>query len=230
MWNIVTGGELEQALVKHGIAADRSVVLYSRTAFAAARAGLICLYAGVADVRILDGGIAAWIAAGYDLETSPRTPAPVEDFGAAVPARPEYIYNLGQVTALLADQDAILACVRSWDEYVGSTSGYSYVQPRGRIAGSVWAGEARPGLIHTRERALRSADQISAFWAQQGIESNKKIVFYCGTGWRASEAFFHAYQLGWERIAIYDGGWLEWSALPEMPVERGVPNVEDQQV
>lgn len=218
-------GELEQALVRNGIAADHTIVLYSRTPFAAARAGLILLYAGVADVRLLDGGIAAWIAAGYDLETSPRTPKLMEDIGVTIPAHPEYILDMEQVTALLKNEDIFLACVRSWDEYVGKASGYSYVRPKGRIAGSVWAGEAGSALFLNPDRTLRSAAQISAFWAQRGIASEKKIVFYCGTGWRASEAFFYAYQLGWQHIAVYDGGWLEWSAWLDKPVETGIPDI-----
>ncbi|MEJ2247847.1 MAG: rhodanese-like domain-containing protein, partial [Acidobacteriota bacterium] len=47
--------------------------------------------------------------------------------------------------------------------------------------------------------------------------------FYCGTGWRASEAFFYAYLMGWERISVYDGGWFEWSLDARNPVETGIP-------
>jgi rhodanese-related sulfurtransferase len=38
-------------------------------------------------------------------------------------------------------------------------------------------------------------------------------VFYCGTGWRASLAFFYAWLMGWEQIAVFDGGWFEWSSV-----------------
>jgi len=47
--------------------------------------------------------------------------------------------------------------------------------------------------------------------------------FYCGTGWRASEAFLYACWLGWKNISIYDGGWLEWSAQADNPIEVGEP-------
>jgi thiosulfate/3-mercaptopyruvate sulfurtransferase len=45
-----------------------------------------------------------------------------------------------------------------------------------------------------------------------------QIAFYCGTGWRASLAFFYAWLMGWQRISVYDGGWLEWSSDPANPV------------
>jgi Rhodanese-like domain len=45
--------------------------------------------------------------------------------------------------------------------------------------------------------------------------------FYCGTGWRASEAWFCALLMGWQRISVYDGGWLEWAQDPSNPIEVG---------
>jgi thiosulfate/3-mercaptopyruvate sulfurtransferase len=47
-------------------------------------------------------------------------------------------------------------------------------------------------------------------------------VFYCGTGWRASLAFFYAWLMNWQRIGVYDGGWCEWSGDPANPVVRRV--------
>ena len=70
---------------------------------------------------------------------------------------------------------------------------------------------------------MRSPGEIEANWRAWGITSGKRVVFYCGTGWRASEAFFYAYAMGWDRISVYDGGWSEWSADPANPLEIGDP-------
>ena len=46
-------------------------------------------------------------------------------------------------------------------------------------------------------------------------------------GWRASETWFYAYLQGWERAAVYDGGWFEWSQDPiNNPIETGDPEIE----
>ncbi|HET7658360.1 MAG TPA: rhodanese-like domain-containing protein, partial [Bacillales bacterium] len=58
---------------------------------------------------------------------------------------------------------------------------------------------------------LKNLGEIERLWKSAGITSDKKVTFYCGTGWRASEAFFIAHLLGWQRISVYDGGWMEWS-------------------
>jgi len=71
---------------------------------------------------------------------------------------------------------------------------------------------------------MRPYPEIAANWAQAGITSDKWVAFYCGTGWRASETWFYAWIQGWSRIAVYDGGWFEWSQDPvNNPIEVGLP-------
>ncbi len=91
------------------------------------------------DVRILDGGYDAWVTDGYPLETVIREPSPIADFGVAIPQHPEYIVDIDDAKAILADQaGAALVSVRTWREHIGNVSGYNYIGPAGRIAGDVW--------------------------------------------------------------------------------------------
>ena len=65
-------------------------------------------------------------------------------------------------------------------------------------------------------------------WEDVGITPDKQNAFYCGTGWRGSEAFMNAWLMGWSQISVYDGGWLEWSNR-NLPYETGLPkNITDQ--
>jgi thiosulfate/3-mercaptopyruvate sulfurtransferase len=190
---------------------------------------LVLMYAGVRDVRVLVGGIDTWSGFGYGLEIDPHTPVPVGAFGVKIPAHPEYILDTKQVLTLLGDQDAVLACVRSWNEFIGLTSGYDYFQSKGRIPGSIWAGLPPSGTASGGEgrivdQSILAHPDPTASWRDRGITPDKKIVFYCGTGWRASEAFLHAYARGWKDISVYDGGWFEWSSQPDLPIETGEPD------
>ena len=196
---------------------------------AATRAAAILMYAGVEDVRLLDGGYDWWVTAGYPLETELRQPAPVSSFGTQIPARPDYIIDIEDAKAILADPPgAALVSVRTWKEHTGKVSGYNYIDPRGRIAGDVWGncGSDAYHMQHYRniDNTMRPYPEIIANWQEAGITPDKWVAFYCGTGWRASETWFYAYLMGWERIAVYDGGWYEWSKDPvNNPIEIGEP-------
>ena len=246
-WNRRSPAELDEALRALGIRHDTTVVLYGRDTegdanekwpgrragqIAATRAAMILRYAGVDDVRLLDGGYDWWVRAGYPLETVAREPVAVESFGVATPQRPEVIVDIDEAKEILADQDgAALVSVRTWKEHIGAVSGYNYIGPAGRIAGDVWGncGSDAYHMQHYRnvDNTMRAYPEIAANWDAAGITPDKWVAFYCGTGWRASETWFYAYLMDWQRIAVYDGGWFEWSKDPlNNPVEVGEPRDE----
>src|SRR5262245_24970922 len=138
LWMRVSDAALETQLLSEGVRHNTTIVLYGRDTTAAARAAVLLMYAGVEDVRILDGGFEAWSAAGYPIATTAFRTTPVTDFGKTFPGHPEYLMATEEVKTLVAERDTALVSVRSWAEYTGTTSGYSYIQPKGRIAGDVW--------------------------------------------------------------------------------------------
>jgi thiosulfate/3-mercaptopyruvate sulfurtransferase len=246
-WNRRTPSEIEEAVRGLGITNDTTVVLYGRDTegranekwpgrragqIAAARAALILTYAGVEDVRILDGGFDHWVQAGHEIETTLREPSPVASFGASIPARPEVIVDIDEAKEILSDPDgAALVSVRTWREHIGEVSGYNYIQPAGRIAGDVWGncGSDAYHMQHYRnvDNTMRAYPEIAANWAEASITPDKWVAYYCGTGWRASETWFYALLMGWQNVAVYDGGWYEWSKDPENnPIEVGLEPAE----
>src|SRR5207245_1502497 len=142
---------------------------------------------------------------------------------------PEPISDIDEATQSLSDREhAALVSVRTWREHIGQVSGYNYIGPAGRIAGDVWGncGSDAYHMEHYRnvDNTMRSYPEIAANWTGAGITTDKWVAFYCGTGWRASETWFYAYLMGWPRIAVYDGGWFEWSQDPiSNPIEVGEP-------
>jgi molybdopterin synthase sulfurtransferase len=242
---------LESGLRRLGITHDTTVILYGRDTegranekwpgrragqIAATRAAMILRYAGVEDVRLLDGGYDGWVRAGHPLETIRRRPRRVSSFGVPIPLRPEVIVDIDEAKAIIANQiGAALVSVRTWREHIGAVSGYNYIGPAGRIAGDVWGncGSDAYHMQHYRnvDNTMRAYPEIAANWAQAGISPDKHVAFYCGTGWRASETWFYAWIQGWPRVSVYDGGWFEWSKDPvNNPIEVGLPEAEAESV
>jgi len=225
VWNRIPDAELERLLLAQGIHHDVTVVLYGRNLLAAARVAHLLLYAGVADVRLLDGGFHAWNLAGLALEQGPQQSyPPAADFGSACPARPDYLLDMDQVRSLLAHRDGTLVSIRTRAEFVGETSGYCYIDARGDIPGALWGRAGDDGDVNSMtayldgDGRMKPAAAIRRMWQSAGIRGDRRTVFYCGTGWRASLAFFQAWLMGWDHIAVYDGGWCEWSRNGDNPV------------
>jgi thiosulfate/3-mercaptopyruvate sulfurtransferase len=243
-WNRRSPSELKAALEALGISHDTTVIVYGRFSFpdnndpfpgssagqlGAMRCAVIMMYAGVKDVRVLNGGLQSWLDAGFETTTKESPKRPVADFGAPLPGRPELIVDTPEAKAILRDSDKNLVSVRSWGEFVGKVSGYHYIEKKGRIPGAVF-GNCGSDAYHMEnyrnlDHTTREYHEIEQMWRAAGITAQKYNAFYCGTGWRGSEAFFNAWLMGWRRISIYDGGWFEWSRDDENPYETGEPEI-----
>ena len=241
-WNRRSPKELKKALESHGITADTTVVLYGKFMtpnnddnfpgsaaghIGAIRNAMIMLYAGVKDVRILDGGFQSWQDANYDIDTDDIAKIAVSDFGVKIPGRPKIIVDIDQAKEMIKSDTADIVCVRSWPEYIGKVSGYNYIEKKGRIPGAIF-GNCGTDAYHMEnyrnvDHSIREAQEVAAIWQEVGITPDKHLAFYCGTGWRGSEAFFNAWLMGWPQVSVFDGGWFEWSNDANNPFETGEP-------
>ena len=226
LWNMVSDDALLELLLARGVRHDSCVIVYGRNSLAAARAAHLLLYGGVRDVRLLDGGFPLWQAGGHACEQgpSPRACAVAADFGIDFPGRPEYMVDTREVRALLQQPDAVLVSIRTWNEFIGKVSGYSYIAAKGDIPGARWGRAGDDGDVNSMsafqcaDGSMKPAAEIRRQWQAAGITRGQRTAFYCGTGWRASLAFFYAWLMDWQEISVYDGGWCEWSSDTANPL------------
>ncbi len=241
-WNRHNPAELKKNLESWGITSGTTVILYGRFSspdnndqfpgssaghLGAIRCALIMMYAGVKDVRILNGGLQSWIDEGYQLSKEDYYPEPVGDFGVGIPAEPGLIVDMEEAKGILKASDKNLVSIRSWPEFIGEVSGYNYIKKKGRIPGAVF-GNCGSDAYHMEnyrnlDHTTREYHEIEKLWAEVDILPHKHNAFYCGTGWRGSEAWFNAWLMGWPRVSVYDGGWFEWSNDETNPFETGHP-------
>ena len=221
LFNKIDDDALLALLLRCGIHHGATVILYGRSTLAAARAAHLMLYAGVADVRLLDGGFAQWCSTGLPCTQGlGRRLTPVHEFGAPFPLCPHFMTSFEQART----STNALVSVRTWSEFSGASSGYSYIAARGEISGARWGRAGREGDVNSMSEyqhadgCMQSAASIERMWSGAGIVRGQQAIFYCGTGWRASLAFLYAWLMGWDAISVYDGGWFEWSLDRANPI------------
>ena len=231
LWNRPSDEVIRQKLESLGITADTTVVLYGSEAAttAAYRCGLILRYAGVKDVRFLNGGRPLWEAEGRPLEPGEVSWGPSKEFGGKISRNPQIIVDYDEELKLVSDPKAVIASIRSWDEYLCNKSGYTYIGEAGDVANSRfgYAGSNPYAMEDYRnlDNTMFNADLMAARWRRWGIVPDKVVSFHCGTGWRASETYFYAWAMGWPDIRVYDGGWYEWHKVPDSPRKpKGLPD------
>jgi 3-mercaptopyruvate sulfurtransferase SseA len=195
-WNRRSPEALKAALEQHGITSDTTVVVYGKFMWpdnedefpgsaaghiGAIRCAMIMMYAGVGDVRVLNGGFQSWEDAGYEISTADHPKSPVSDFGASIPGRPELIVDMPEAKEMLQSKDAELVCVRSWPEYIGEVSGYNYIQATGRIPGAVFAhcGSDAYHMENYRnpDHTIRESREVVDNWKEASITPDKHLAF-----------------------------------------------------
>ena len=230
-WNIRKPEEITELMKKYGITKDTTVILYGNSPENAAdnRVAVAFLWAGVENVKDLDGGIDAWKKAGYELETTVNEPkATDKEFGVKIPAHPEYILTIDQVKEKLKnDKNFKLVSIRSRDEFEGKTSGYSYIDRAGEPLGAIWGHDTDDGSYNNADGTVVGLDKVNEYLKESGASTKNDVSYYCGTGWRASIPFLIEYENGIKNVSLYDGGWYQWQMDGENPVQLGAPGSAD---
>ena len=208
--------ELEQMLGQRGVMQDSQVLIYDDLGgIQATRLFWALDYLGHTRVSVLDGGFARWQRDGRPISREESTSNAVPHRGDP---RLDRLADRTWVQAHLRDPSVVLVDARSAEEFTGQVPGRDVKRP-GHIPGAVNVEWVR-NLTETEQRQFKTAAEVEALYRQVGGTPDKEIVVYCRTGVRASHDYFTLRLLGYPRVRLYDGSYLEWSADPTLPVAR----------
>ena len=178
--NLLPDDQLQAFIENLGIAHDTTVILYSKSSGAIQpfRTAWALMYAGVEDVRILNGGWNAWTYHGGTVETKTNTPVPAA-FGIKVPGHPEYLVSTRSMNIMRTDPYSALGDIRSWEEYIGQSNPYSHAgfTAKGRIPGGIWINNS-DWYFNSNDGSLRSYTEVKQMWQDGGITPDKRTAFY----------------------------------------------------
>ncbi|MGH8826408.1 MAG: sulfurtransferase [Jiangellaceae bacterium] len=204
-------GDLQRAARRWGIDGGELVVAYDDVGnTSAARAWWLLRWGGLDDVRLLDGGLGAWIDAGRPIEACDVTPdvGTVELYGGGLP-------TIDADAAALLAVDGVLLDARAAERYRGEVEP---VDPRaGHIPGALSV--PTTGNLAPDGRFL-PPDQLRSRFAELGIDGTRRVGTYCGSGVNASHQVA-ALAIAGVDAALYPGSWSQWSSDPNRPAAVG---------
>ena len=206
--------EVAAALSRAGVSDGSTVVVYDDTlSMYAARAWWSMRAYGHEAVRILDGGFTTWVEEGRAVTRSVRPPVP-GTFGPRGQLRMRLTAT--DLRALIESPAVQLLDARSPAEYRGHEGN---TRRLGHIPGAInvpVAATYQPG-----SQRFRDADGLREQLRRAGLATrSRRFVCYDGSGLAASKLAFVLSLLGYEDVAVYDGGWADWGNRLDLPVER----------
>jgi thiosulfate/3-mercaptopyruvate sulfurtransferase len=194
-----------------GVTPDRQVVVYEEdSGIRAARAFWFLEYLGHSDVKLLDGGVRAWTAAGLPLTIDVHAPTASTWHGTP---RPDLIATWRDVQNRLGSAATTLLDTRSDAEYYGEAV---RAKRGGAIPGAVnleWTQNLQP------DGTFKRRDELAAMYLSAGVTPEHEVVTYCQGGYRAAHSYLALRVLGYPRVRNYTGSWKEWGDREDLPLE-----------
>jgi len=202
---------------KMGIGDGDKVVIYDNAGmFSAPRAWWMFRVMGHDDVAVLDGGLPKWKEEGRSLESHPPARAYPKHFTARMQA--ELVRDLDDMKRISESGSAQIVDARSPERFHAMAPEPRATGRAGHIPGSrnVYYGE-----MLNPDGTMRPPEDIKQLFQIAQVDLNKPIVTTCGSGVTACILALGLATAGYERAAVYDGSWTEWSEAPDTPVASG---------
>ncbi|HTF47145.1 MAG TPA: rhodanese-like domain-containing protein [Pseudonocardia sp.] len=205
--------DLQAAARRWGVRTGRPVVIYDNAGdTAAARAWWLLRWAGVPDVRLLDGALKAWLEQGFELATGEEQP-PAGDVELRAGQLP--VLTADRAAALAEDTGGVLLDARAGERYRGEVEP---IDPRaGHIPGALSAPTA-DNL--TADGTFRPTAELRDRFAQLNAAGSAEVGVYCGSGVTAAHEIA-ALAVAGIPAALYPGSWSAWSSDPDRPAATG---------
>ncbi len=206
--------DAQQAFRAAGVSDDRPVVVYdAANSLPASRAWWLLSFYGKDEVRVLNGGYAAWVEAGMSVETGE----------VAVPEGDIILTPAGR---RLLDADGVdhyldrhqVVDARPAERFRGEAES---VDP---VAGHIPGAISIPALRNVdRSGRFLNSDDLELRFTAQGIQPDRRTAIYCGSGVQACHMALamEVAEVGHYAPAVYIGSWSDWISDPDRPVATG---------
>jgi thiosulfate/3-mercaptopyruvate sulfurtransferase len=157
---------------------------------------------GFTNCYVLNGGLPAWLAKGYDVDDQHAQPIGTGNFKANDDSRS--FCNSSAVLKAIDDKDICIIDARSEERFYGRISEPRVGLNRGHIPNSINIPFEQVLLQHE----MKSKEELKQVF--ENISKDSQLIFSCGSGVTACIDALAATLIGYQHISIYDGSWSEW--------------------
>jgi len=198
---------------KIGLNKDSLIVVYDQKGiFSSARAWYMFHVMGHNKVLILDGGLPAWLNAGYGTVTEYQPPLKMGDFNGKLQANA--FYHSDFILANLHNSAITILDARAEGRFSGKED-----EPReGMSSGHIPNSINIPYASLLNEQKFRSKTELQHIVAALKLSKSKQFIFSCGSGVTACIVLFVFHSLGYSNLSVFDGSWSEWGANKTFPI------------
>ncbi len=208
--------QMRQVLETAGVGPDTTVVAYDDLggSVAARLWFLMELYGRPGHCRVLDGGLAAWTAAGGELTA--RVPTPERaTFETGAPRRG--VVDKHGVESARHRRTTLLLDARAGERFRGE------VEPVDARPGHIPGAASAPWAENLHEGRFRSAKELKARFKSLGVGPKTDVIAYCGSGVTACHNLLAMELAGIprRRVRLYEGSWSDWARDAPRPAELG---------
>lgn len=196
-----------------GVSDQMTIVIYEQEGvFSAPRAWWMLRTFGVRRVYILDGGLRAWVEAGFPTDSVSVDRAPAK-FDAKLDH--DAVKDFAQIQRMIAGHAQILDA-RSTGRFTGASP-----EPRPGIrSGHMPGATSLPFTELVEEGRLKTAEKLRQIFAAKGVDIAEPITTSCGSGVTAAVISLALEIAGAEHVSLYDGSWAEYAQHPEAVIEK----------
>lgn len=209
--------EFENMMRMAGIDNDSHIVIYDEgNGLGASRLFYALSLYGHENMAVVNGGFAAWQAAGMMISTE-----------ADIPSRGSFTVELNEgvscdiafITGGLEDDDVVILDARAPEEYSGENI---RAERGGHIPGAVnleWRNFVEhDGNLEEGVPFFKSSEELRSILAEKGITRDKEVITHCQSNVRGSHAFFTLRLMGYDSVRAYEGSWFEWGNAADTPI------------
>ena len=166
-------------------------------------------------VSVLDGGLPAWQAAGYEIESGAAIAPEPTEFNPSF--RPELLRRVAEVQANLEGGKEVVLDARAANRFDGSAPEPRPGTRSGHIPGSL--NLPFTTLLDSDTKKMLSVHGLETAFRKAGIKLGRdKVVTSCGSGVTACVLALGLHLLGDDTVAVYDGSWSEWGTRSDTPI------------